>query len=68
MSINENENEKYEKKAQMILHFVFAERKPNMVGKVMAVAKILPMNTIKFLPALFFNVNGKKIKERLFGV
>lgn len=32
-----------------------------------AIAKIFPWNTIKFASAIFFNVNGLKIKERIFG-
>lgn len=31
-----------------------------------AIAKIFPWHTLKFAPAIFFNVNGLKIKERLF--
>ena len=31
-----------------------------------AIAKIFPWHTCKFLPAIFLNVNGLKIKERLF--
>ena len=27
---------------------------------------IFPWHTVKFLPSIFFNVNGLKIKERLF--
>ena len=64
---NDNQNKNYKKKAEMILDFVFSEGKPNRVGNAMAVAKIFPINTFKFLPALLFNVNGKKLKERLFG-
>ena len=30
------------------------------------IAKIFPWNTLKFLPAIFFNVNWLKVKERLF--
>ena len=30
------------------------------------IAKIFPWHTIKFLPSIFLNVNGLKIKERLF--
>lgn len=31
-----------------------------------AIAKLFPWNTLKFAPAIFLNVNGLKIKERLF--
>ena len=31
------------------------------------IAKIFPLNTIRFAPSIFFNLNGLKIKERLFG-
>ena len=31
-----------------------------------AIAKIFPWHTCKCLPAIFLNVNGLKIKERLF--
>lgn len=32
-----------------------------------AIAKLFPWNTIKFLPSIFLNVNGMKIRERLLG-
>lgn len=39
----------------------------NKVRDTWAIAKIFPWNTIKFLPSIFLNVNGLKIKERLLG-
>lgn len=32
-----------------------------------AIFKIFPWHTLRFSPAIFFNVNGLKIRERLFG-
>ncbi len=57
---------KWRKKADKIMNFVWRDRKPNKVKDIMAVAKIFPFNTLMFLPALLFNVNWLKIKERLF--
>lgn len=34
---------------------------------VLSIARIFPLNTLRFLPAILFNLNGLKVKELLFG-
>ena len=60
-------NAKWNCKAERILNSLFKERCHNKVSNAVGVGQIFPVNTIKFLPALLFNVNGQKIKERLLG-
>ena len=63
----ENLNENYKKKAGRILSFILEGYKQNVVRDTWSIAKIFPCNTIRFIPAIFFNVNGLKIRERIFG-
>lgn len=57
---------KYKKKAEKILKHILKGEPYSKVRDTWAIAKIFHWNTIKFVPAIFFNVNGLKIKERLF--
>ena len=57
---------KVKKNAEQILKHMLKGEPYNKVRDTWAIAKIFPWNTIKFAPAIFFNVNGLKIKERLF--
>lgn len=56
----------YKKKAERILMHILKGETYSKVRDTWAIAKIFPWNTMKFLPSIFFNVNGLKIKERLF--
>ena len=58
---------RYKNKAERILKHILKGEPYSKVRDTWAIAKIFPWNTLKFSPAIFFNVNGLKIKERLFG-
>ena len=55
----------YEKKAEKLVEFIL-NGSHGKVKDTFDIAKIYPWHTIKFLPSIFLNVNGLKIKERLF--
>ena len=55
-----------DKKAERILKHILKGEPYSKIRDTWAIAKIFPWNTMKFLPSIFFNVNGLKIKERLF--
>ncbi len=57
---------RYNKKAELILKHILKSEPYSKVRDTWAIAKIFPWNTFKFAPAIFLNVNGLKIKERLF--
>ena len=54
------------KKAEQILRHILKGEPYNVVRDTWAIAKIFPWHTLIFTPAIFLNVNGLKIKERLF--
>ena len=62
-----DDSQRWSKKAKKILSFSLKGGIPNGVIYTMEMAKIFPINTLRFLPSLLFNVCGLKIKERLFG-
>ena len=64
MPLNDSD-ECWHKKGGRILDFILKDRKPNKVKDTLDLAKIFPWNTLRFLPAIFFNVNGLKVKERI---
>lgn len=49
-----------------VLKHILKSKPYSKVRDTWATAKIFPWHTCKFLPAIFLNVNGLKIKERLF--
>lgn len=53
------------KQAEQILKHILKGEPYSKVRDTWAIAKIFPWHTIKFAPAIFFNVNRLKIKERL---
>ena len=61
------EKECWHKKAQQIINLILCGYTHNELLDTLAIARIFPGNTIRFLPSIFFNVNGLKIKERLLG-
>ena len=62
---NHNENNK---KAERILKHILKGKSYSMACDAWEIAKIFTWNTLKFAPSIFFNVNGLKIKERLFNI
>lgn len=60
------EDGRWRKKGERILKHILKGEPYNKVRDTWAIAKIFPLNTCKFLPAIFLNVNGLKIKERFF--
>lgn len=56
-----DDSAKWHQKAEKILNHMF-----NLKNNKLSPAKVFPVNTLKFLPALMLNVNGLKMKERLF--
>ena len=54
-------------KGSRLVKFILVGYIGNKVKDTYQIAKIFPWNTIQFAPAIFLNVNGLKIKERLFG-
>lgn len=61
-----DESSKWSKKAKQILNHILKGKPYSKIRDTWAIAKIFPWHTINFTPAIFFNVNGLKIKERLF--
>ena len=55
-------------KGEWILKHILKGEPYNKVRDTWSIAKIFPWNTLKFMPAIFLNVNGLKIKERIFGI
>lgn len=49
-----------------VLKHILKGKPYSKVRDTWAIAKIFPWHMCKFLPAIFLNVNGLKIKERLF--
>ena len=56
---------RFREKGTKVLEFILKGESYNLVRDTWAIAKIFPMNTMKFLPGIFFNVCGLKIKERI---
>lgn len=59
------EDGRWRKKGERILKHILKGEPYNKVRDTWAIAKIFPWNTFKFLPAIFLNVNGLKVKERM---
>lgn len=59
------DDKRWHKKGEKILNYILNSNKSNKIQRTSAIAKIFSCNTIKFIPSIFFNVNGLKIKERL---
>ena len=53
-------------RAKILIKFILSGYSGNVVRDTWSIAKIFPWNTIQFAPAIFLNVNGLKIKERVF--
>lgn len=64
MPLYEDTN-KWRKKADKIAYYAIVNKRPSKLRDVWAVSNIFPLNTLRFLPSLLFNVNCLKIRERL---
>ena len=62
---NGNHNTNLSEKAEKLIRFILVGSSGDKVKDTYEIAKIFPWHTIKFLPSIFLNVNGLKIKERL---
>lgn len=60
-------DKKWHVKGEKIKRYVLENNGTSKIGQTLAIAKIFPVNTIKFSPSIFFNLNWLKIKERVFG-
>ena len=58
---------RFKVKGERILKHILKGEPYSKFRDTWAIAKIFPWHTLKFAPAIFFNVNGLKIKERIFG-
>lgn len=57
---------RFKNKAERILKHILKGEPYNVIHDTWAIWNIFPWHTLKFTPAIFFNVNGLKIRERLF--
>ena len=58
---------RFKVKGARVLKHILKGGPYSKVRDTWAIAKIFPWHTLKFTPAIFLNVNGLKIKERIFG-
>lgn len=61
-----SEEKKWSDKAELILEFILKGGEWKKIQDTIAVGKIFPVSTLRFLPGIILNVNWLKIKERLF--
>ncbi len=57
---------RFKVKGERILKHILKGEPYNKVRDTWAIAKIFPWHSFKFAPAIFLNLNGLKIRERLF--
>lgn len=55
-------------KASKLINNILKNSHTNVFRDTWSVAKVFPWKTMKYTPAIFFYLNGLKVKERLFGV
>ncbi len=65
-AIGKMDDVRWKKKATRIINFILNDKPYGKFRDTWTIAKIFPMNTLMFTPAIFFNVNWPKVKERLF--
>jgi hypothetical protein len=58
---------KWKQKSEKIAAFILKGGEWRRFKDTLAVGKIFPLNTFRFLPGILLSVNWLKIKERLFG-
>lgn len=54
-------------RAKKLIELILGENSVSKAKDTLSIAKLFPINTIRFAPAIFLNVNSLKIKERLLG-
>lgn len=62
-----SDEKKWHEKGVMILDFIMKGGFQKKMRDTFVLARIFPINTLKFLPSIWFHLNGVKIKERVFG-
>ena len=60
-------DKKWKKKAKKIVTFILKGGEWQKFNDTIAVGKIFPLSTLRFLPGILLGVNWLKIKERLLG-
>ena len=63
---NDNLNANLKKKARRILDFILKGGEWHKWKDTIAVGRIYPMNTLKFLPGILLSVTWLKLQERYF--
>lgn len=61
-----NENANYKRKVDRIIDSILDVKEPSRWRAVLLNMRVFPMNTIRFMPGILFDVNWLKVKERLF--
>ena len=56
---------KFQRKAERLLKIILGGRSGSKITDTWEIAKVFPLNTVKFLPGIFWHVNWMKIKEKL---
>ncbi len=59
-------NDDHNKKAKKLIEFVLGGYSGNKMKDTLQIAKIFPRKALRYSPSIFLNVNGLKIRERLF--
>lgn len=58
---------KWGKKAEKMVNFIVGGHSGNKLIDTVEIANVFPWKALMYLPSIFLNINGLKIKERLFG-
>lgn len=66
MPFYDGRSKKDDVRAKKLIKFILSGYSGNKVKDTYQIAKVFPWNTIRFAPAIFLNLNGLKIKERVF--
>jgi len=59
-------NDDHNKKAKKLIEFILGGYSGNKVKDTLQIAKIFPWKALRYSPSIFLNVNGLKIRERIF--
>lgn len=57
---------RFNKKAEKLMEFILGGYSGNKIKDTLQIAKIFPWKALRYSPSIFLNVNGMKIRERLF--
>ena len=58
---------RFDDKADRLMEFILGGYSGNKIKDTLQIAKIFPWKALRYSPSIFLNVNGLKIRERLFG-